>query len=143
MNKNFSNQVIEGNNTDKLNNKIFLISIVFTVVILTLTLLTGKTVIAKSLLLGIVGSLLYLRMQVMFVNSFSKRNLISIFISVLSSGRILIVFGVLLVAITRSDLFNFYAVILGMISIHLISVSVFTYNVFLNFKNSEKKLITN
>ncbi|MBC7476346.1 MAG: hypothetical protein H7263_18840 [Candidatus Sericytochromatia bacterium] len=143
MNKNFSNEVIEGNNTDKLNNKIFLISIVFTVVVLIVTLLTGKFVIAKSLLLGIIGSLLYLRMQVMFVNSFSKRNLISIFISVLSSGRILIVFGVLLVAITRSDLFNFYAVILGMISIHLISVSVFTYNIFLNFKNSEKKLIAN
>lgn len=129
--------------TDKLNKIILIISLISAVFVSLITLVMGKPVLTKSFLLGMIGSLFYLRMQVMFVKNFSKRDLLSIMISILSGGRILIILGVLVVAFRRVDLFNLYAVIAGLVSVHLISISVFTYNILLNFKNDKKKLIAN
>lgn len=125
-------------NTDELQKSILFISLILTAVIVLISLTIGESRIAKGFLLGAGISMIYFRMQVMFVKTFSKKDLLSILTSILSSGRILIIAAVLFIAFRRVDLFDLTATVSGLVSVHLISFIVFSYNVFKNYK---KKLI--
>lgn len=128
--------------TNLLNNIILLISLIMLVIVSLIGFSFGKYTFVRSFALGIAGSIFYLRMQVMFVNSLAKRDFLSILVTMMSAGRILIILGVLLVSIKRVDLFNLYFVISGLVSVHLVSMSVFTYNIMTSYFADKKKLIT-
>ncbi|MFN8576447.1 MAG: hypothetical protein U0354_06280 [Candidatus Sericytochromatia bacterium] len=128
--------------TNTLNNIILLLSIGLLFIVTIFGLFFEKYTFVRSFALGIVGSIFYLRMQVMFVNSIAKRDLFSILTLIISGGRILIILAILLVAIKRFDLFNLYFVISGLVSVHLVSMSVFTYNIITNYIFDKKKLVT-
>jgi F0F1-type ATP synthase assembly protein I len=127
-------------NTDELQKSILFLSLILTVIIVLISFASGEGRIAKGFLMGAGISLVYFRMQVLFVKNFAKRDLLSILISILSGGRILIIAAVLFIAVRRVDLFNLTATIAGLVSVHLISFIVFSYNA---FKNDKKKLIMN
>lgn len=134
----------ETNKVDKansLNNMILLFNFLMLVTAIIFGLFFEKYTFVRSFALGVIGSLFYLRMQIMFVKSLSKRDLISILNLIISGSRILIILAILLVAIKRVDLFNLYIVISGLIAVHFVSMSVFTYNIIANYLLDKKKLI--
>jgi heme/copper-type cytochrome/quinol oxidase subunit 3 len=141
MNKTNISEINNKANTSTLNNIILLISVLMLVVMTIFGLFFEKYTFVRSFALGVIGSIFYLRMQVMFVSSIAKRDLISLLTLMISGGRILIILAVLLVAIKRVDLFNLYFVISGLIGVHLVSMSVFTYNIMTDYLYDKKKLI--
>jgi len=139
---NINNKVLETNKeTGKLSKPILLISLTCIFVGTLLGIIFNNYTFVRSFLLGTLGSIFYLRMQVVFVNSFLKRDLLSILMTIISSGRILIILSILLVAFKRTDLFNIFFVISGIVMVHFISGSVFIYKIITNYSNFKKKLI--
>ena len=125
-------------NTDELQKSILFLGLLLTAAIVLICLVIGKYIVARGFLLGAGISLLYFRMQVIFVKNFAKKNVLSILTSILSGGRILIIACILFIAVKRVDLFDLIATISGLVTVHLIIFIVFSYNV---FKNDKKKLI--
>lgn len=129
------------NTANTFNNKVILLNFVMLITMVMSGLFLEKYTFVRSFALGVIGSIFYLRMQMMFVKSISKRDLLSILTLIVSGGRILIILAILFVAIKRVDLFNLYIVISGLIAVHLVSMSVFTYNIITNYLLDKKKLI--
>ena len=126
-----------------LSKSILLLSLASLLLATLLGIIFSNYTFIRSFLFGTLGSIFYLRMQVMFVSSFSKRDFLSILVTILSGGRILIILAVLAAAIVRTDLFNVLFVIAGLASVHLISISVFIYNTIVNYSVDKKKLVIN
>jgi hypothetical protein len=140
MSENLENRIKKdlSANTDELHNLILSISLILISAIVLFSFLAGKGMVARGFLLGAGVSLIYFRMQVIFVKNFSKKDIVSILTSILSGGRILIIAAVLFIAFRRIDLFDLTATICGLATVHLISFIVFMVNAFKNYK---KKLI--
>jgi hypothetical protein len=122
--------------TDQLHDSVLIASLTFSFFVALISFLAGKVLIAQGFLIGVAGSLIYLRMQVLFVKNLAKKDLLSILISMLSTGRILLIAAILFVAFKRTDLFDMYATICGLVSVHLISIFVFAYGI-----SEKKKLV--
>lgn len=139
-----SNKVLNTNEeTGKLSKSILLLSLALLLLATLFGIVFKNYTFVRSFLLGILGSLFYLRMQVIFVRSFLKRDLLSILMTILSSGRLVIILAILLVSFIRTDLFNVLYVITGLAGVHLISISVFIYNIMVNYSIHKKKLVIN
>ena len=139
-----SNKVLNTNEeTGKLSKSILLLSLALLLLATLFGIVFKNYTFVRSFLLGILGSLFYLRMQVIFVRSFLKGDLLSILMTILSSGRLVIILAILLVSFIRTDLFNVLYVITGLAGVHLISISVFIYNIMVNYSIHKKKLVIN
>ncbi len=121
---------------DQLHDSVLISSLTFSFFVALVSFLAGKGLVAQGFLIGVAGSLIYLRMQVLFVKNLGKKDLLSILLNMLSIGRIFLIGAILFVAFKRTDLFDLYATICGLVSVHLISIFVFAYSVF-----DKKKLI--
>lgn len=132
--------VIENQDTpSKTAMEIFFYSIILAILVTTSYFFSGKIIEARSFLIGTIASLVYLRMQVLFINNFYKKDFFSKLISILAAGRILIVAAILFVAFKRTDLFALLPTTLGLVSVHIISLLTFISKAFL----SKKKLMIN
>jgi hypothetical protein len=145
MCENFKNEIKPDSsaNTDELQSSIIFKSLILTAVIVLVSSLTGKGNVARGFLLGAGISLLYFRMQVIFVKSFSKKDLLSVLMTILSVGRIFLITAVLYVAVKRVDLFDLVATLCGLVAIHLTSFIVFSLNILKNYggPSGKKKLM--
>ena len=128
--------IIEVNETpSKTALEIFFISIILTILVTSSYFFSGKIIEARSFLVGTITSLIYLRLQVLFINNFYKKDFLSKLISMLAAGRIILIAAILFVVFKRTDLFNFLPTILGLVSVHIISLLTFISKAFLNKKN--------
>jgi len=125
---------------DKLKDRILFISFLLMIVVVVTAIILNKYLIAQGFVIGSIAGMIYLRLQALYAKNVVEKTLKSHFKKILSYNRFLFVIGILLLSIKRPDLFNMYATFVGIFSVHIISIFVFSFNIFIE---NRKKLIAN
>ena len=136
------NKVSEKNiliTNEKLGLPVMLISLCISIGVLFFSFLFDNLMLGKSFIVGSITMIIYLRMQIIFGQTLGKRDLLSIMLFVLSSGRIVILGAILYLVAKRVDLFNISYTLLGLAFVQMTSFGVLIFNSF----KKEKNMTTN
>ena len=138
------NKVSEKNiliTNEKLGLPVMLISLCVSIGVLFFSFLLDSLMLGKSFIVGSITMIIYLRMQIIFGQTLGKRDLLSVMLFVLSSGRIVILGAILYLVAKRVDLFNISYTLLGLTFVQMTSFGVLIFNSFTIKK--EKNMTTN
>ena len=124
------NKTYDVNRDKYLGISVMLISLVFSMLFLIISFFMDNNVNGISFFVGSLSMVIYLRMQIIFGNTIGKRDLFSVLLLALSSGRIVLLGMILYLTAKRVDIFNVYYTVLGLSFTLTISFILLIYNSF-------------
>jgi len=126
---------------EKLGLPVMLISLFVSIGVLFFSFLFDNFILGKSFIVGSITMIVYLRMQIIFGQTLGKKDLLSIMLFVLSSGRIVILGMILYLVAKRVDLFNISYTLLGLAFVQMTSFGVLIFNSFKKEKNMTNNML--